>query len=59
MNPRELTNEELATELRVIAATGICPTRDERAYLEEAARRIEEGVNYDKITGNKDNQKCN
>ena len=54
MNPRELTNEELATELRVIAATGICPTRDERAYLEEAARRIEEGVNYGQNTGIKD-----
>ena len=46
MNPRELTNEELATVIRAIKSTGICPSRDEKEYLEEAARRLEE-MEYD------------
>ena len=29
MNPRELTNEELAAVIRAIKSTGICPSRDE------------------------------
>ena len=46
MNPRELTNEELAAAIRAIKSTGICPSRNEKEYLEEAARRLEE-MEYD------------
>ena len=41
MNAKELSNEELANVLRAIKITGICPSRDEEEYLEEAANRIE------------------
>ena len=41
MNAKELSNEELANVLRAIKITGICPSRDEKEYLEEAANRIE------------------
>ena len=43
MNPRELSNEELANILRTIITTGISPSRTEIECLEEAARRLEEG----------------
>ena len=41
MNPKDLSNEELATILRALKVTGICPSRDEKEYLEEAADRLE------------------
>lgn len=37
----KLTNEELATALRAMKATGISPTRQEAEFLEEAAERLE------------------
>lgn len=37
----QMDSEELASCIRTMAMTGICPSKDERAYLEEAARRIE------------------
>ena len=37
----QMDPEELASCIRTMAMTGICPSKDERAYLEEAARRIE------------------
>lgn len=42
MNASELTNEELAEILRAMCVTGICPSRDEKEYLKEAAKRLEE-----------------
>ena len=39
MNPKELTNEELASIIRAMIITGI--TKNEKAYLEEAAARLE------------------
>ena len=41
MKPKELSNETLAAILRAMCATGICPTEDEKAYLLEAAERLE------------------
>ena len=38
---KELLNEELATIIRSIKATGISPTEYEKECLEEAAIRIE------------------
>lgn len=40
MNPKSMTNEELAVILRAMAATGM-GTSDEREYLREAADRLE------------------
>ena len=40
---KEIPNETLAAILRAICATGICPTEDEKAYLLEAAERLEDG----------------
>lgn len=42
MKTKELTNEELATALRTMVSTGICPSRQEKDFLEEAADRLEE-----------------
>ena len=42
MNAKDLTNEELANMLRIICATGICPTSEEVEYLQEAADRLED-----------------
>lgn len=42
MKPKELSNETLAAILRAMCSTGICPTEDEKAYLLEAAERLEE-----------------
>lgn len=41
MRAEELTNEELANILRSMCITGICPSRDEKEYLLEAADRLE------------------
>ena len=41
MRVENLTNEELATILRLICITGICPTSDEVEYMQEAADRLE------------------
>lgn len=41
MNPKDLSNEELATILRALKVTGICPSLDEKEYLEEAAGRLD------------------
>ena len=41
MNGSEISNEGLAAILRAIAATGICPSRDDKEYLNEAADRLE------------------
>ena len=41
MNASEIPNEGLAAILRAIAATGICPSRDDKEYLNEAADRLE------------------
>lgn len=38
---RDIPNDELATILRTIKATGLSPTKTERMYLEEAAERLE------------------
>jgi len=43
MNPKELTDEELANILDAMSVTGICPSRDEQAYLREAAERLRKG----------------
>lgn len=43
MRAKDLSNEELASILRCLCATGICPSRDEKEYLQEAADRLEEG----------------
>ena len=37
----KISNEDLATILRAMIITGICPSRDEKEYLEEAAKRLE------------------
>lgn len=37
----DIPNDELATMLRTIKATGLSPTREEQIYLEEAAQRLE------------------
>ena len=42
MKPKELSNETLAAILRAMCSTGICPTENEKAYLLEAAERLEE-----------------
>lgn len=41
MNTKEMTNEELANALRAMIMTGICPSRQEKEFLEEAASRLE------------------
>ena len=41
MKTKELTNEELATALRAMVTTGICPSRQEKEFLEEAADRLD------------------
>lgn len=43
MNRKELTNEELANILIAMCVTGICPSRDEKEYLKEAAERLRKG----------------
>ena len=40
---KEIPNETLAAILRAICSTGICPTEKEKAYLREAAERLEDG----------------
>lgn len=42
MRVEELTNEELASILRVMCFTAISPSKDEIRYLLEAAQRLEE-----------------
>lgn len=42
MKAKDLSNEDLATILRSICVTGICPSRDEKEYLQEAADRLEQ-----------------
>ena len=44
---KELTDEELAMVLMAIRITGLCPSRDEKEYLAEAARRLKEGSDED------------
>lgn len=41
---KSVTNEQLATILRLIKSTGVCVSSYEAEYLEEAARRLEEIV---------------
>lgn len=41
MVAKNLTNEELANIIRTIKIIGICPSRDEKEYLDEAANRLE------------------
>ena len=41
MNPKELSNDELATIVRSMLVTGISPSAYEKSCLEEAANRIE------------------
>lgn len=41
MRAKDLSNEDLANVIRAIKVTGICPSRDEKEYLEEAAIRLE------------------
>ena len=43
MKASEVSNEGLASILRVMAVTGIIPTSDETDYLWEAADRLEKG----------------
>lgn len=45
MNPKELSNEDLANILRAMCVTGICPSLDEKEYLKEAAERLEGSTN--------------
>ena len=40
MNPKDMTNEELANVLDAICLTGISPTRTEKECLYEAATRL-------------------
>lgn len=40
MNPKELTNEELATIIYALKITGLAPTQFEKDCLEEAHDRI-------------------
>lgn len=51
MRAKDLTNEELANILRLICATGICPTSDEIEYMHEAADRLEKGETDGEIMG--------
>lgn len=41
-NRPDISDKELAAMLRAICATGICPSRNEKEYLREAADRLEE-----------------
>lgn len=41
MKASELNNEELATVIRGMKVTGICPSSFEKECLEEGAKRIE------------------
>lgn len=41
MNPKELTNEELANVVRAMRVTGLCPSNYEKSCLEEVANRLE------------------
>ena len=41
MNASEISNEGLAAILRAMTVTGLCPSRDEKEYLFEAADRLE------------------
>ena len=45
---KELTDEELAVVLMAIRATGLCPSRDEKEYLAEAARRLQDSETQEK-----------
>ena len=49
MNPRDMTDEELADVLEGMRITGIAPTRLEKAVLKEAAERLRrrEGDKYE------------
>jgi len=47
MNVKELSNEELAALLRALCVTGLCPSRFEKEFLEEAATRLE-GAEHEK-----------
>ena len=47
MNPKELSNEELAAILRAMCSTGICPSQNEKEYLQEAAERLEKRIEDD------------
>lgn len=42
MNPKDLTNEELADILRAMVITGISPSQLEKECLKEAAERLEQ-----------------
>ena len=37
----ELSDEAIANMLRAMCITGICPSHDEKEYLQEAAQRLE------------------
>ena len=41
MDPKELSNEDLANIIRAMRVTGICPSYQEKEYLDEAANRLE------------------
>lgn len=46
-NRLDISDEELATILRTICVTGICPSRNEKEYLQEAAERLEKRIEDD------------
>ena len=41
MNAKNMTDDDLAQALRAMVLTGICPSRQEKEFLEEAADRLE------------------
>ena len=41
MDAKKMTNDELAQAIRAMVLTGICPSRQEKEFLEEAADRLE------------------
>lgn len=41
MDVKEMSSEELASVVRTINTTGVCPTRYEKECLTEAAERLE------------------
>ena len=46
-NRPDISDEELAAMLRAICVTGICPSRNEKEYLQEAAERLEKRIEDD------------
>lgn len=55
MNPKDLTNEELADILRAMVITGISPSQLEKECLKEAAERLEQMTEGDR----NDKRRCN